>query len=34
MSAITKTPQTLYYAVIFTSVRIEGDNGYEKMAND
>ncbi len=30
MIAITlKTP---YYAVIFTSIRIEGDNGYEKMA--
>lgn len=23
-----------YYAVIFTSVRTEGDNGYEVMANE
>ena len=34
MSAIAKTPQPPYYAVIFTSVRTEGDNGYEKMANE
>ena len=32
MSAIAKTPQPPYYAVIFTSVRTEGDNGYEEMA--
>ena len=34
MSAIAKTPQPPYYAVIFTSVRTEGDNGYEKMAKE
>jgi heme-degrading monooxygenase HmoA len=26
------TPQPPYYAVIFTSQRTEGDNGYEHMA--
>ncbi|GMA98251.1 antibiotic biosynthesis monooxygenase [Pelosinus sp. IPA-1] len=34
MSAISKTPQPPYYAVIFTSVRTEGDNGYDKTANE
>jgi heme-degrading monooxygenase HmoA len=34
MSAIAKTTEPPYYAVIFTSVRAEGDNGYEKMANE
>jgi heme-degrading monooxygenase HmoA len=34
MSAIAKTTQPPYYAVIFTSVRTESDNGYEKMANE
>lgn len=34
MSEIAKTPNPPYYAVIFTSVRSEGDNGYEKMANE
>jgi heme-degrading monooxygenase HmoA len=29
---IAVTPKPPYYAVIFTSVRTEGDNGYEKMA--
>ncbi len=29
---IANTLKTPYYAVIFTSIRIEGDNGYEKMA--
>ena len=29
---IAKTPQPPYYAVIFTSLRTEGDRGYEKMA--
>jgi len=29
---LAKTPETPYYAVIFTSVRKEGDNGYSKMA--
>ncbi len=28
--AVTPTPP--YYAVIFTSTRTDGDNGYEKMA--
>lgn len=30
---IAQTPQPPYYAVIFTSVRTEGDNGYAEMAN-
>jgi len=30
---IAKTPQTPYYAVIFTSYRTEGENGYAEMAN-
>jgi heme-degrading monooxygenase HmoA len=29
---IAATPQAPYYAVIFTSLRTEGDNGYENMA--
>jgi heme-degrading monooxygenase HmoA len=29
---IANTPQTPYYAVIFTSLRTEGDNGYGDMA--
>ena len=29
---IAETPQPPYYAVIFTSVRTEGDNGYAEMA--
>lgn len=29
---IAQTPPPPYYAVIFTSVRAEGDNGYEDMA--
>ncbi len=28
-----ETPQPPYYAVIFTSVRTEGDNGYSETAN-
>lgn len=32
MSAIAKTPNPPYYAVIFTSCRTEGDNGYGEMA--
>lgn len=32
MSEISKTPQPPYYAVIFTSTRTEGDNGYSEMA--
>ena len=30
---ISNTPKPLYYAVIFTSLRTEGDNGYSKMAD-
>ena len=30
---IAKTPEPPYYAVIFTSVRTEGDNGYAEMAD-
>ena len=33
MSEITKTPEPPYYAVIFTSHRTEGDNGYGKVAD-
>lgn len=29
---IARTPQPPYYAVIFTSLRTEGDNGYGAMA--
>ena len=31
MSEFAKTPKPPYYAVIFTSIRTEGDNGYAKM---
>ncbi|MFV0321555.1 MAG: antibiotic biosynthesis monooxygenase family protein [Alphaproteobacteria bacterium] len=30
---IAQTPPPPYYAVIFTSVRTQGDNGYDAMAN-
>lgn len=30
---IAKTPQPPYYAVIFTSLRTEGDNGYGDMSS-
>jgi len=30
---IAKTPDPPYYAVIFTSVRSEGDHGYSKMSD-
>ncbi|HVY99487.1 MAG TPA: antibiotic biosynthesis monooxygenase [Dongiaceae bacterium] len=30
---IAKTPQPPYYAVIFTSLRTEGDNGYAATAD-
>ncbi len=30
---IAKTPKTPYYAVIFTSIRTEGDNDYTAMAD-
>ncbi len=33
MSRIASTPKPPYYAVIFTSVRTEGDNGYRAMAD-
>lgn len=32
MSDIAKTPEPPYYAVIFSSHRTEGDNGYGNMA--
>lgn len=32
MSVIANTPAPPYYAVIFTSYRTEGDNGYGQMA--
>lgn len=32
MSLIANTPEPPYYAVIFTSHRTEGDNGYGDMA--
>ncbi len=32
MSSIAKTPKPPYYAVIFTSYRTDGDNGYKEMA--
>jgi heme-degrading monooxygenase HmoA len=31
--SIAKTPPAPYYAVIFTSLRTDGDNGYGKMAD-
>ncbi|WP_175577539.1 hypothetical protein [Photobacterium proteolyticum] len=33
MSGIANTPEPPYYAVIFTSERTEGDNGYGLMAD-
>jgi len=33
MTELAKTPQPPYYAVIFTSTRTEGDNGYGEVAN-
>lgn len=32
MSHIAKTPEPPYYAVIFTSLRTENNNGYAEMA--
>lgn len=29
---IAQTPETPYYAVIFTSLRTDGDHGYEQAA--
>jgi len=34
MSGIAKTPEPPYYAVIFTSERTEGDDGYADMADE
>jgi heme-degrading monooxygenase HmoA len=31
---IAKTPEAPYYAVIFTSLRTAGDNGYSSMADE
>jgi len=28
---ITQTPEPPYYAVVFTSIRTDGDNGYTEM---
>ena len=33
MSGLAETPEPPYYAVIFTSRRTEGDNGYSEMAD-
>jgi heme-degrading monooxygenase HmoA len=33
MSVIANTPRPPYYAVIFTSLRTEGDKGYGQMAD-
>lgn len=32
MSDLAKTPKPPYYAVIFTSLRTDGDNGYDEMS--
>ena len=32
MTIISNTPKPPYYAVIFTSLRTPGDNGYSQMA--
>jgi len=34
MTQLAETPRPPYYAVIFTSIRTEGDKGYEKTANN
>lgn len=34
MQAPAQTPKPPYYAVIFTSLRTEGDNGYAQVAQD
>ena len=33
MSKLASTPRPPYYAVIFTSIRTEGDNDYSEMSN-
>jgi hypothetical protein len=32
MLSTAQTPEPPYFAVIFTSIRTEGDNGYAEMA--
>ena len=32
MSGIAKTPEPPYVAVVFTSLRTDGDNGYAAMS--
>lgn len=32
MATLANTPEPPYYAVIFTSIRSNGDNGYSEMA--
>ncbi len=32
LPALADTPEPPYYAVIFSTIRTEGDNGYEDMA--
>ena len=34
MNEIARTPTPPYYAVIFTSERTDGDNGYAEMADE
>jgi len=34
MAGIADTPTPPYYAVIFTSIRTEGDNGYSAAADE
>lgn len=34
MSDLAKTPEPPYYAVIFTSIRTPGGNGYAEMADE
>lgn len=34
MSEIVRTPNIPYYAVIFTSIRTLGDNGYSKVGEE
>lgn len=34
MPTLVQTPQAPYFAVIFTSIRSEGDNGYGETASE
>ncbi|MHB1955948.1 antibiotic biosynthesis monooxygenase family protein [Alicyclobacillus sp. ALC3] len=34
MSKLARTPKPPYYAVIFTSLRTSGDNGYVELADE